>query len=210
MQTRRTLVLLLACAVAAQVGVPAASAAVRLNELMAGPASDWDQNGAFSSRDDEWIEIVNDGAAPVDLGAYLITDAGNTPRFRFSGTLDPGAYRLVYGSDAVAWERDNGQPVFGLSLGNTGDSAMLWEITASETLLVDEVTYTAHEAAADRAVGRLPDARGTWALFDALNPYVGSTDPQGNGCAPTPGTENVCDITPTAQTSWGRLKSIYR
>ena len=212
MKTTRThLFTLFALSLALVPALPGSgAAAVRLNEIMAGPATDWDQSGAFSTRDDEWIEIVNDGAGPVDLGAFLFTDAGGTPRFGFSGMLAPGERRVVFGSDAVTWERDNGQPVFGLSLGNTGDSAMLWEIAAGETLLVDSYDYASHAAAADRALGRSPDANGAWALFDGMNPYVGGADPQGNGCNPTPGAENVCDITPVEPTSWGRLKSIYR
>jgi hypothetical protein len=63
---------------------------------------------------------------PLSVDGYLFTDAA-TPRFGFSGMPGPGERRVVFGSDAVTWERDNGQP-FGFSLGNTGDSAMLWQI----------------------------------------------------------------------------------
>jgi len=206
---RSTLFLTLACA--ALLTPPSqACAALRLNEIMAGPATDWDGSGVFSSRDDEWVEVVNDGAVPLDLSAFLLTDAGATPRFRFSGVLDSGARLVVYGGDAYAWERDNGQPAFGLSLGNSGDSVLLWEIGPADTSLIDSYTYQSHEAAADRAIGRLPDGNGAWALFDGMNPYTGAADPQGNGCAPTPGSANVCASTPVETSSWGRLKTLYR
>src|SRR5262247_1023979 len=85
---------------------------VRLSEILAGPARDWDGSGAFSSRDDEWIEIVNGGTTPADLAPYFVTDGDSLPRFGFTGTLAPGAVLLVTGSMSVTWERATGHPVF--------------------------------------------------------------------------------------------------
>jgi len=50
-----------------------------------------------------------------------------------------------------------------------------------------------------------------WELFDALNPYNGTLEPQGNGCAPTPGVANICGgQVPTVSHSYGSVKAIYR
>ncbi len=182
---------------------------VRLSEILAAPARDWDGSGVFSSRDDEWIEIVNGGATLADLTPYFITDGDSIPRFAFSGTLAPGAVLLVTGTQSVAWERATAHPVFGLSLGNTGDKVLLWKVTGSDTALVDDYAYKAHESAADRAVGRTPDGS-EWKLEDQLNLYAGTIAPTGTGCAPTPGSANNCGVVPTKQTSWGRVKSLYR
>jgi hypothetical protein len=187
-----------------------AAAPLRLNEFMAGPARDWDGSGTFSSRDDEWVEVVNDGATPLPLAGFLITDGDSLPRFALSGTLAPGEHLLVTGKQSYDWEKATGFPAFGLSLANSGDAVLLWQVAGAETLQVDAYAYTSHEAAADRAVGRLPDGKGTWGIFDALNPYTGSVPPQGNGCTPTPGNVNVCDSTPVRRMPWGRVKSIYR
>jgi hypothetical protein len=190
-------------------GGASAQSPLKLNEILAGPARDWDGSGAVSTRDDEWIEIVNGGSAPVDLAGYLLTDGDRLPRYGFSGTLGVGAVKVVFGKDAVDWERATANPVFGLSLGNTGDSAMLWQVVGADTVLIDSYTYVSHEAAADRAVGRMPDG-GPWGLEDALDPYTGSTPPVGTGCAPSPGTANLCGTTPAQHVSWGRLKTLYR
>lgn len=187
----------------------AASPDVRLSEILAGPARDWDGSGAFSSRDDEWIEIVNGGAGTADLTPYFVTDGDSIPRFGFTGTLAPGAVLLVTGSMSVTWERATGHPVFGLSLGNTGDKVLLWKVTGPDTSLVDGYTYKTHEAAADRAVGRTPDGS-EWKLEDQLNPYAGTTLPAGTGCPPTPGTPNNCGAVAAKQTTWGRVKALYR
>jgi len=191
-------------------GSPRAAAPdVRLSEILAAPARDWDGSGAFNSRDDEWVEIVNGGSVPADLSGYFLTDGDSIPRFAFTGTLAPGEVRLVTGTESVAWERATSHPVFGLSLGNTGDQVLLWKITGSDTTLVDGYTYKSHESAADRASGRTSDGS-EWKLEDQLNPYTGSTQPVGTGCPPTPGAPNSCGVTPTRHETWGRVKSIWR
>ena len=182
---------------------------VRLSEILAGPTRDWDGSGTFSSRDDEWIEIVNGGSGVADLSPYFITDGDSIPRFGFTGTLAPGAVLLVTGAASVAWERATSHPVFGLSLGNTGDSVLLWKVTGADTTLVDSYTYKSFEAVADRATGRTPDGS-EWKLEDQLSPYTGTAPPLGTGCPPTPGSPNNCGVTPTEHSTWGRLKALYR
>jgi hypothetical protein len=187
----------------------AAAPDVRLSEILAAPAQDWDGNGTFSSRDDEWVEIVNGGAGPADLSGYFLTDGDSIPRFGFTGTLAPGAVLLVTGFMSVEWERATGHPVFGLSLANTGDQVLLWHVSGNDTTLVDGYAYKSHESAADRASGRTPDGS-EWKLHDQLNPYTGTAVPVGTGCPPTPGAGNSCGVTPTRHETWGRVKSLWR
>jgi hypothetical protein len=182
---------------------------LRLSEFLAAPGRDWDGSGAFSSRDDEWVEIVNGGSSVVDLSPYFITDGDSVARFGFTGTLAPGATLLVTGAMSVAWERATAHPVFGLSLGNTGDKVMLWRVTGSDTTLVEAYAYKTHESSTDRAVGRTPDGN-DWKLEDALNPYTGTVLPSGTGCPPTPGAANSCGVTPARRSSWGDVKALYR
>lgn len=183
---------------------------LRINEIMAGPARDWDGSGTFSSRDDEWVELVNAGVTPLDLAGYLITDRDSIPRMALAGTLAPGERLLVTGGQSYAWEQATGHPAFGLSLANGGDAVLLWQIAGAETLLVDGYDYKSHEAAADRATGRSPDGVGEWVVFDSLNPYTGATAPAGNGCLPTPASPNECVSTPVVRVPWGRVKAAYR
>lgn len=189
---------------------PTGAAQIKLNEILADPNSDWDGDGTTNSKLDEWVEITNVGASSVDLSAYRITDesAGYAWRFALSGTLAPGAIRVFYGTEVVAWQNANGVSAFGLSLNNSGDTVYLCKIAASDTTVVDSYTYVSNEAKDDRSVGRLPDGSGAWVLFDGLNPYTGSSPPQATGCFPSPGTATGCQ-TPTEMSTWGSMKSRY-
>lgn len=191
--------------------VSSGQAQVYLNEILADPARDWDGNGAQHYRDDEWIEIINLSDSPVDLSCYRIADGEEEPvwRYGFSGVLDAGGARVVYGSESVAWEEAFGFPIYGLSLNNAGDRVSLYCVSESETLLVDTFLYGDGVAEDDRSVGRDAQATGTWAVFDAYTPCSGRCDPPGNGCVPTPGAVNAC-ITGTRSESWGGIKMRYR
>lgn len=188
----------------------AAACEVRINEFLAGPGRDWDGNAIYSARDDEWVELVNFGIVVLDLSEMVISDADSTWRWRGSGLIHPGEHTTIFGSDAVTWQQANGASVAGFSLANAGDTVRLWRVAGAETLLVDTYTYRAHEAGTDRAVGRIPDMSGGFVLFDGLNPYGGTLDPRGTGCNPTPRNVNACSTTPAEESTWGRVKAVYR
>jgi hypothetical protein len=188
---------------------PTAAAQIRLNEILADPASDWDSDGTVNSKLDEWVEIVNVGGTTVDLSRFRLTDesGGTDWRFVLGGTLAPGAVRLVTGAEVSAWQTANGVGNFGLSLNNGGDTVYLYEVVGSDTLVADSQAYGSVEVADDRAVGRQPSGTGAWVLFDGLNPYSGSTY-VATGCRPSPGAVIEC-TTPVETSSWGAVKNLY-
>ena len=188
--------------------VPAQGDDIRLNELMADPASDWDGDGVFQFRDDEWVEIINVGVAPVSLTGYRLASADTVWRYEFSGTLEPGQMKVVYGSQSYAWEQATGNPAFGLRLTNTGGEITLWKITGGTSQFLESYAYLDHEAEDNRSSGRFPDGTDAWHIFDALNPYTGGTAPFGTGCNPSPGAEVIC-LVPTEPSTWGRLRARY-
>jgi len=186
-------------------------AQVAINEFLADPARDWDGDSTLSSRDDEWIEIINRGPNAVDLAGYRLADGDGSPvwRYEFSGSLGPGAVRVVYGSDSKAWEESNGFPVYGLSLNNAGDRIRLFRVAGADTALIDEYAYAEIAARDDRAIGRRADAPDLWVTFDGYNPCTSNCNPAGSGCYPTPDGRNTC-VTATESRTWGSIKSLYR
>ena len=204
---------LAALALAAAGGAGRAPVAVaqdlRLSEFLAAPARDWTGDGLTDARADEWIEVVNGGAVPLDLGEFRLADADSTIRFALAGSLPPGAHLVVTGQQALDWQRAQGRTATGLSLNNSGDTVRLFRVAGSDTVQVDAKTYNSIEGGSDRSVGRIDPLTDAWSLFDALNPYTGSGDPQGTGCPPTPGGPNGCP-TDTRRTTWGVIKTMYR
>ncbi len=186
-------------------------AQVVINEFLADPARDWDGDAVYSYRDDEWVEIANIGSLTVNLDGYLLADGEESPvwRYGFSGTLEPGAVFVVYGSDSRAWEESNGFPIYGLSLNNVGDRINLYRVSGSDTTVVDIYQYGDKAAEDDRSVGRDVHNTDIWLIFDAFNPCPESCDPPGCGCVPTPGSVNDC-TTGSVSESWGMIKSRYR
>ena len=186
-----------------------ASTDLELNEILAGPTRDWDGNGVFDAREDEWLEIANRTPAAVDLSSYRVSDADSTIRFGFTGSLAPGSVLLVTGHMAEDWQRSAGRTATGLSLNNSGDTVILFHLSGADTIAVDRKTYNGIEGAPDRSTGRSGADGSTWVLFDGLNRYTGSGQPQGTGCPPSPALANEC---PTAVlgTTWGKIKRIYR
>lgn len=190
---------------------PATTEDLKLSEFLAAPARDWNGDGATDARADEWVELVNAGGVPVDLGEYRIADGDSTIRIALSGTLLPGAYTLATGQDALDWQRSVGRSATGLSLNNAGDTVRLFRLAGADTIEVDAKAYNSIEGGSDRSAGRLdPLVDASWALFDALNPYTGSGVPQGSKCPPTPGFTNGCTTDTKVGTTWGRIKTMYR
>lgn len=205
--------IIVVCVPIAAAMIAPASAQVLINEILADPGVDWDNDGALSTKLDEWVEVINAGASSVDMSAYRLGDlsGGYSWRYGFSGTLAPGAVLVVYGSDSQAWQTANGFTAAGLSLNNAGDTVLLYKVEGSDTLVADSYAYLSHEVLDDRSTGRNAEAPGEWRVFDALNPYSGTNPPLGSGCVPTPGAVNECHpLVPVEETTWGAIKEMFQ
>jgi len=209
-------VLLLLCLVLSAFWlVPQARADLVINEILGDPNQDWDGDGSLSYKGDEWIEVRNTGGSNEDLSFFWLRDTfGEDMHLRLSGFLEPGAVAVFYGSDAMAWQQEQGMSLIGFSINNTGDSIELFRLMEDETtsamVMIHRVTLSNHEVEDDRSSGwELADE--TWAMFDGLNHYNGSLLPLGTECLPTPGEVNECQYeVPVAETTWDHLKSQYR
>src|SRR5262249_12883925 len=160
----------------------------------------WDGDGVFDARADEWVEVANRTAAPIDLSAYRISDADSTIRYGLGGILAPGAVLLVTGKMSEDWERAAGPTATGLRLHNSGDTVILFRLSGPDTVAIDRKTYNSIEGGSDRSTGRMGDNPVSWTLFDGLNKYTGSGQPTGTGCSPTPGRVNDCPTSVTGTT----------
>lgn len=141
--------------------VPAADAEpqVRVSELLADPAAglegDANGDGQRSAYADEFVELVNDGGQPVDLGRWTLSDNVSV-RFTFPAdvTLAPGERLVVFGGgDPAAFDLDTDALVFvaeGLYLNNGGDALAVGD---ADGRTVDRVSY-GREGGGDLALVR--------------------------------------------------------
>ncbi len=209
-------VLLLCCLILAVFWLaPQAQAELIINEVMGDPFQDWDGDGTFNYRGDEWIEVLNEGPVAEDMSFYWLRDSyGDDFHLQLHGIILPGEVAVYYGSEAVAWQQLHGYSTLGFSINNGGDTLELVKSIpdpgGSVLVVVDTVTILDHEAEDDRSSGWDPDTN-SWTLNDALNPYTGGFDPQGTSCQPSPGRANDCvPLVAAENTTWGDLKSHYR
>jgi hypothetical protein len=143
-------------------------AAVGINEFLAdppdGPLGDANGDGARSSSDDEFIEIINRTAAPADVGGFSLRDGDGTRLTFPPGTVIPAnETAVIFGGGSPTGEFGNAQAnelVFtaALSLNNTGDAMTLID---REARAVETVTYGAAEGNANQSINRNPDSAGS-------------------------------------------------
>ncbi|HOX45113.1 MAG TPA: C1 family peptidase [Myxococcota bacterium] len=141
-----------------RIAAPPAPPALVLNELLADPPAGFDANrdGVANTTQDEFIELVNAGAAPLDLSGASLSDAIGV-RFTFpeGAVLEPGGVLVVFGGGApdlpgVATLAASGA---GLALNNGGDTLTL--ATADGSVLA-ALTYGT-EGGRDQSLVRAVD-----------------------------------------------------
>lgn len=144
-----------------------------INEFLASNATGMtDPNGDF----DDWIEIYNPGATPVNLGGMYITDDLATPDKFQIATTDAAATTVPAHGYLILWA--DGEPGEGAAhitpkLSAGGEAIGLYTATLQE---VD--TYTFGAQAADVSTARVPDGSENWTTLSPPTP--GAT----NGQAP--------------------------
>ena len=133
----------------ASAAAPAASSTVRINEVESSGGTPGD-----------WVELVNIGAAPVDVSGWIVKDNDDSHVFPIpSGTTMAADGFLALDVD----------PVFGLG---SADSARLF--LPDGTTLVDSYSWTSHAAT---TYGRCPDGTGAFVTTTA------STKGAANACS---------------------------
>jgi Lamin Tail Domain/IPT/TIG domain len=154
------------------------SATLIINEYLADPPGsiatdligDANGDGVRDSSQDEFVELVNNGAAPLDISLFTISDATQT-RFTFpSGkVIPPGESAVVFGGGTPTGAFGNAAAnrlVFaaggsGLSLNNGGDKITIKDNTDAT---VTSVTYGSTEGNANQSITRSPDVTGGFVM----------------------------------------------
>jgi uncharacterized protein (TIGR03437 family) len=142
-----------------------------INEILADPpdgiAGDANRDGTRDADDDEFVELVNNSDAPVDISGVIVADSTSN-RFTFPANTILAAGRAVVifggGSPPVNDPAFGGALIFttsSLSLGNTGDTVTVKLPVGGTDVQVATHTYSA-EGNDNQSLTRSPDMTGAF------------------------------------------------
>lgn len=137
----------------------------------------------FGERED-WVEIYNAGAAPVDLTGYYLSDNDNNPqKWQIPPGTNPipaGGFKMIYCSGRGIVTPNEIHPSFNLAQ-TTGEWFIL---TTPSNVTVDFVEFT-QMTKQNHSIGRQTNGASTWRLF--LTPTPNAANSGGvNFYTPTP------------------------
>ncbi|MBL7870667.1 MAG: CotH kinase family protein [Cyclobacteriaceae bacterium] len=128
---------------------------------------------------DDWIELLNTGSVPVNLGDLYITDNLNTKlKYRIPDGGDktrllPGQYKLLWADK----QPGQGPLHINLQLSSDGEAVGIYQFVGSNLQMLDEMEFPFQHAGSSSA--RIPNATGPFVLTSK----------------PTPGGENIFEVT---------------
>ena len=138
-----------------------------INELMASNNSTIaDEHGDF----DDWIEVANVGAAPINLSGLGLTDHHDgASMYLFPDlTLNVGEYIVIWADEEVA----QGALHAPFKLDADGEDLYLLD----GAVIIDQVTFP--ELPADVSYGRWPNGTGAWQILSAATPGTENENPE--------------------------------
>ena len=136
---------------------------------------------AFGEYED-WVELYNAGAAPVDLTGYYLSDNdGNPQKWQIpSGSIAAGGYKMVFCSGRNLVSGTQYHPNFNLA--QTSNEWIILTSPANVTVDFVEITQMTKQ---NHSIGRQTNGSATWKLF--LTPTPGAANSGGvNFYTPTP------------------------
>ncbi|HEY8938406.1 MAG TPA: CotH kinase family protein [Cyclobacteriaceae bacterium] len=119
---------------------------------------------------EDWIELYNKSAVPVDVAGLFITDDLNNktkykiPSGHAKTIIQPGSYLLLWADDQV----NQGVTHLSFKLSADGEAVGLYQVVGQDTLSLDAFRYASQEDNSSWA--RIPNATGSFTKTVKLTP----------------------------------------
>ncbi|MBN1950212.1 MAG: lamin tail domain-containing protein [Bacteroidales bacterium] len=131
----------------------------------------FNENAVFDEFNEfnDWIELLNTGTEPVNIGGLFITNNLDTPAMYQIPNTDPLTTNLQPGEYKLLWadrKPEQGALHLGFNLNKGGCEV---GISADGRTFIDN-SDSVSMLNADLSFGRYPDASGSWQYFDAPTP----------------------------------------
>ncbi len=157
--------------------------------------------GSSDSANDEWLELHNPGAEPVNLQGWTLTDNGDL-RISLSGWVPPYGFYLLERTDDQAVANIAADQIYTGGMNNSGETIWLLDLNGMviDSANADGSSWPAGHETAHRSMERRggDDRSGNWGTFPG---YGGvGRDADGNAIGGTPRQPNAIDLPTPAPT----------
>lgn len=143
---------------------------VVINEVLADPpaglSGDANGDGLRSSNEDEFVELLNTGNYPIDLGGWQVFDAGASLNNRFSfpegASIEPSERIVIFGGghpQGLSGQVFTDDGKIGGGLRNSGDKVFLFNPVTGDTIA--KMTYGV-DGGRNQSLVRSPEGTGNW------------------------------------------------
>ena len=132
-------------------------------------ASNCDADGSDCGDYEDWVEIYNNSAAPIDLEGYYLSDkVDNIFKWQFpsSWVVQPGEHVIVYAS-GLNPDLEISEDELSFKLSQTKDSEYII-LSDPNFSVVDYKKMQNHQVT--HSVGRVADGAGEWSIFTSQTP----------------------------------------
>lgn len=149
--------------------------------------------GTTTSFNDEWIELFNTTASPIDLTGWILEATDGSPSIALSGSIPAGSTFLLERSDDDSVPGVPADLIYTGPLGNDGESLILKDTTATVIDMVDSSSgwFSGHNA------GQVPMVRVDTAVSGS-SPTNWTYNPRCGSATNSAGISHTCVLTETA------------
>lgn len=148
--------------------------------------------GTSTSANDEWVELLNTSASPIDLTGWTLAANDGTPSISLSGSIPAGSHFLLERTDDTTVPSVPADLIYTGALGNDGEQLFLRDETSA---VIDEVDSSAGWFSG-QAEARVPMLRVDTAV-SGNNPDNWTYNPRCGSATNSVGVSHTCTLTET-------------
>jgi hypothetical protein len=135
--------------------------------------------GTVASTNDEWIELYNNGTAPVTVDGWTLKAADGSPSINLTGTISAGGFFLLERTDDSTVPNIPAGVIYSGALSNTGETLLLKDNTEQTITTVDMISgWTAGNATSKETMQRTNT--GSWITALSTPGATNATTDTGN------------------------------
>lgn len=135
--------------------------------------------GTVTSTNDEWVELYNNGTAPVAIDGWILKATDGSPSINLTGTISAGGFFLLERTDDSTVPNIPAGVIYSGALSNTGETLTLKDNTEQTISIIDMISgWTAGNATSKETMQRTNT--GLWITAPSTPGATNATTDSGN------------------------------